>query len=342
MNLEVSCRIVQAILQRLAEQHQETERVFSCLPYSREYLANKNERITWDDFCRVVDRLKANWSESDFEALGNRVLRSRSFHGSMTTARLFFNASDLYLWINRNGTGPGSQLFSCVQSDPRLIGRNHIALTLRLTPGHRACPEFFFITIGAMKVVSTLIGLPPSVVDMTPIEDGASFDIRCPEGGGQIAWLRRALTWPKSLRIAATELRDANEALNERYGELAAARDTLARQATQLKVAYDISQLIRADLDLDATLDAIARSLVEVAGFAAAMVTMDATLSGQRMVRRAEAGHGAGGGGDHDTDTGSARATDRHRIPDPCRPRRSGRSGGTPGVHRPGDRHGDR
>lgn len=59
----------------------------------------------------------------------------------------------------------------------------------------------------------------------------------------------------------------------------------MEHQATQLKVAYEISRLIHADLDLDSTLDAIARSLVSVAGFAGATLSVD-TLTREAPVHR--------------------------------------------------------
>jgi signal transduction histidine kinase/DNA-binding response OmpR family regulator len=290
MKQEVSCRTVQAINQYLTEQHHDTAIVYAAVPHSPAYLAKKNERITWDDFCAIVANLRSIWTDEDFEQLGSRVLQSRSFHGSMTAARLFFDATDLYVWVNRNSTGPGAQLFTCVAATTILLGKAHLSLTLRLTPGHQPCHEFFVITKGAMKVASTLIGLAPSIVEMSEGTDEATYDIRCPEGGGRIAWLRRALAWPKSFRVAATELRDANEALNERYAELEAARDKVTHQATQLKVAYDISQLIRADLDLDSTLQAIAHSLVDVAGFASAAIRVDTVIDDRHIERQTSAG----------------------------------------------------
>jgi signal transduction histidine kinase/DNA-binding response OmpR family regulator len=290
VNLEVSCRTIQAILQFLIERHQDTGVVYAGLPYSPSYLANKNERISWDDFRSVVSTLRTVWTDKDFEELGSRVLRSRSFYGSMTAARLFFNTTDLYVWLNRNSSGPGAQFFSCIRSRTAVVNRSNIVLTLWLTPGHQPCHEFYVITKGAMKSASVLIGLPPSEVAMTEIKGGATFHIRCPEGGGSIAWLRRMLERPKNFRIAAMELREANEALNERYAELEAARDRLSLQATQLRVAHEISQLIQSSLDLDSTLQAIAQSLVEVAGFAAAVVSMDVDLDDRHITRRAVAG----------------------------------------------------
>jgi signal transduction histidine kinase/DNA-binding response OmpR family regulator len=296
MNQEVSCRTIQAIIQNLRERHQDVGVIYADVPYSHAHLSNKNERIGWDDFCTIVRNLKTIWSDADFESLGSRVIESASFYGSMTASRLFFNSPDLYIWVNRNSSGPGAQLFTCIHSTTTIVRPNHLSVTLSLLPDYQYCHEFFMITKGALTTTPTLIGLPPSRVAMREMDNGAIYEIDCPEGGGTIAWVRRALTWPRTFRIAVKELKDANESLHERFTELEAAREKVARQATQLKVAYDISRLIHSSLDLDSTLDAIAHSLVEVAGFAAAAITVDTATEGRRIERHAMAGNAFPGG----------------------------------------------
>ena len=66
----------------------------------------------------------------------------------------------------------------------------------------------------------TLLGLPPSRVEMTIDQRGASYDIDYPKGGGALAWLRKLFLWPLTVRAAARELKDAHEALQTRYKEL--------------------------------------------------------------------------------------------------------------------------
>jgi signal transduction histidine kinase len=93
--------------------------------------------------------------------------------------------------------------------------------------------------------MSTLIGLEPAQVEMREIDRGAFYDVFYPEGGGSLSWLRRAVTWPFAARIVARELKEANEALHERYAQLEQANIQVQRQASKLKEEYRIRELMQ-------------------------------------------------------------------------------------------------
>ena len=71
---------------------------------------------------------------------------------------------------------------------------------------------------------------------------------------------------------AARQLKEANEVLHERYAQLEEAQARIQHQATQLRTAFSISEHIRSNLNLEATIEAVAQSLVEEAHFAGAKV----------------------------------------------------------------------
>ena len=286
MKKEVSCRTVQNILEYAAELNLSPEAVCKGVPYPIDYLQNKNERIEWDVYCRMIANLRPSLSDNEFERMGFKATQSVPFRALLVVARLLFTGPDLYFWWTTGANAPGRQLFNCLASKIVRTGGNHVILDLALLPGFQYCREFFVITKGSMAAGTVLIGLDPAQVEMRETERGAIYDITCPEGGGTISWLRRAIMWPFAARAAARELNEANESLHERYAQLEEAREKVQRQATQLKVAYDISRLIHANLDLDSSLQAITRSLVEVAGFAAAALSLD-TLSEHEPVKRA-------------------------------------------------------
>lgn len=282
--------MVQSILEYAAKQNLSPEKLCSEVPYTLEYLRNKRERIEWDVFCRIMANLRLNWSDDEFERMGFDIIRSVPFRSLLVVVRLLFTGPELYFWWTTGPDGPGRQLFSCLTPAIEQIGKNHIVLTLTLQPGYDFCREVFVTTKGSMAAGPELIGLGPARVSMREIERGAIYDILCPEGGGAISRLRRAIMRPFAARTAARELKEANEALHERYAQLEDAREKVQRQATQLKVAYDISRLIHANLDLDSTLAAIARSLVTVAGFAAAILSVDTLTKEEPIKRIAKAG----------------------------------------------------
>jgi signal transduction histidine kinase len=64
------------------------------------------------------------------------------------------------------------------------------------------------------------VGAGPAQVAYHPLPDGAVYDIRVPQTGGPLAFLRRGVTWLFAARSTARELRRANAELHERYLEL--------------------------------------------------------------------------------------------------------------------------
>src|SRR5690606_24614395 len=107
---------------------------------------------------------------------------------------------------------------------------------------------------------------------LTRIPRGGRYYIKVPQGIPLLTRIWRVVTWPFAVRAAAKELREAHEALQERYGELESARAKLDRQAARLRTAHAINDLIHHDLDLKRTLHAIARALVEEASFQGAKI----------------------------------------------------------------------
>ena len=273
MKKEVSCRVVQVILRYAEKRNLRPETLFAGVPYTLDYLLNKHERVEWDVYRRISANLRPFLSNDEFEALGFEAATSGALlPGTSIIARLLFTSTEFYFWFNSSANGPCAQLFTCIDSTTVQLGRNHIVVTLTLRAGYPMSREFFIITKGGLANASSLLGLPPSRVAMREIDRGAVYDIYCPEGGGALSWLRRALTWPFVVRSAARELKEANEVLHERYAQLEEARTRIEHQATQLRTAFSISEHIRSNLNLEATVDAVAECLVEEAHFAGAKV----------------------------------------------------------------------
>ena len=237
------------------------------------FLRNKHERVEWSDFCMVMANLRPHLSDDQFVELGRDiVLTEPQFTGASVIGRLLFTGAEFYSWFNRTTDGPGVQLFACITPSVKQVDKNRLVVTLRLFPSYEHRREFFLITRGSLEMASTYMGLQPATVEMREIDHGAIYDILCPEAGGALSWLRKAITWPFTARSAARQLKEANEVLHERYGQLEDAQSKIQRQATQLRTAFSISEHIRRNLDLDATIEAVTQSLVEEGHFASAQL----------------------------------------------------------------------
>ena len=275
MNKDVSCGVLLSYFEELRRRGLPPEIICKDVPYTLRYLRNKRERIEWDVFCTLTANLRSYLNDEELESMGFVSIRAHPFFSAAAViVRLLFTGPELYFWVNDPVRGPSHQMFTCMYATTELAGKNHVITTLTLNPGYVDCREFFLVTKGALRACTTLLGLPPARVEMRWIDRGAVYDIWCPEGGGALSWLRRALAWPWNARTVARELKEANEALLARYAQLEEAQARIQHQAMQLQTAFSISDLIRRNLDLDSTAEAVARSLVEAAHFAAARVTV--------------------------------------------------------------------
>jgi signal transduction histidine kinase/DNA-binding response OmpR family regulator len=280
---------IQPLLEYLEIRNLPLETLLAGVPYTLDYLRNKHERIEWDMYCKIMANLRMNWSDDDFEQLGFGLTRTVPFRKIMIVAKFLFTPPEAYSWWI-SGRGPARQFFDCVTPTIERVGENHLFITLTLPPGYHYCRELFLTTKGSLAAGTEVMGLGVSHVSMQETEHGAIYEIICPGGGGAIARIGKALMWPFAARAAARELKDAKAALYERYAQLEDAKEKVERQATQLKVAYDISRLIHANLDLDSTLQAIAGSLVKVAGFAAATLSVGTLATEEHVERIVKAG----------------------------------------------------
>ena len=243
---EVSCIVLDAIFRALEERHLPPEVVFSGIPYDLDYLRNKHERIDWADFCRVMSNASAICSFEDFERIGYGIVKTRLWRFAAPIAALLFTTTDFYTWHNSPGkSGGGRQLTTCVVPTQKIIAKNHIRLILEIEQGYQDCPEFFYVAKGGMSLPPVAFGSDPATVQMKRIERGAQYDIYYTERRGALVWLRKMVTWPFAARIVARELKEANEALLERYAQLERANIEVQRQAEELEEEHKMREIMR-------------------------------------------------------------------------------------------------
>jgi len=86
-----------------------------------------------------------------------------------------------------------------------------------------------------------------------------------------------------SRHSAIDELNNAYELLYDRFYELEESKAKIQIQAKQLQTAYNFSQLIRGDLNLDDTLQTIAKSLISLEEFDGLEITVDESIAGEKF-----------------------------------------------------------
>jgi signal transduction histidine kinase len=296
---DVSCRALGMLLKTARRESVPDAVLLEGVAHDMGYLRNTKNTIAWDEFCRVLRNTRAVWSLQKLSDLNEAFMRSPFVSYVGVVARLLFSARDLFDWICKRSVGGGAQLFgSCVRPAYEHIGDDITVIRLEIQAPLAASPEFFWMTRGAFIAMPRLVGAGDAHVDMAIDDRVGSFRVRYQRRRGTLASLLRLVSWPFTARAAARELKDAHETLIERYLQIEDARAKLNHQATQLRTAHTVNDLVQRDLDPARTLDTVARALVDEAGFAWAEIALgppESTGAGGR-VRTARFGEPAGAG----------------------------------------------
>ncbi|HVH47054.1 MAG TPA: ATP-binding protein, partial [Labilithrix sp.] len=246
-------------------------------------------------FVRMMQNAERIWTQAEIETMGGSWIDSPFLRHIRLIAGALFTPKQFYHWLATNKKTQASganQMFTNATTTVRDVGPDRLSIDLTVGEGYELCPAFFLLTKGGFRDIPRLVGQPIASVTMTDIEGGARYDIVLPPGRNRVNPIRRAIRWVMAPAAAARELDDAHETLGVRYAQLEAARAKLALQAAQLRTAYTVNQLIQKDLDLDLTLETIAKALVEEAGFPSVRVELDVVVDDVKIVRSLHRGDG--------------------------------------------------
>jgi signal transduction histidine kinase len=284
---EVSCRVFPLFFKPLKARGIPLEKLTEGTDLSIATLRNKQERIDWSDLCIILHNLSQVFDEDELRAIGRSYFHTPSLRFLFVVARILFTPMEFCRWVNKPREGAGNQMFSCVVPVHRELSDHELEIDLTLEDGYQICWEFFVITSGNFEEMPRLLGLPPAKVKLTRLPRGGRLHVTLPQRVRFLTRLRRALTWPFTIRAAARELKEAHETLLERYEQLEDARTKLARREVLLDTAYRAGQQIWSERDPSTTATAIAEALVEVSGFASATVDAAPTEAPERLERAA-------------------------------------------------------
>lgn len=233
---------------------------------------SKNARVSWQDFCRMHSNVRSEFSDDDLVEMGRQYFRSPALRFVFVIARLRFTPMGFFRFLNTPKKGAGNQMFTCLVPSHNEISEHECILELTLPEGYEVCWEFFLVSKGNMEEMPKLLGYPPASITLERIPRGARYHIKIPNHIALLTRLRRALTWPFTVRAAARELQEAHETLRDRYVEIDAANTALDRQRALLDTAYRFGQRIYGERDAALTAQAITEALVDIAGFAEASI----------------------------------------------------------------------
>ncbi len=287
---EVSSKVFALFMRPLAAKGIAAEEMVKGTTVTLATLRNKNQRVDWADHCAIMRNLRAHFTDAEFRQIGRAYLQSPGLRFMFVLARVLLTPMGFYRWMNKPRQGGGNQMFSCVTPSHREVSDHECEAELTLPEGFEVCWEFFVITSGNFAEMPRLLGYPAAEVTLTPIPRGGRFRMVVSRRTPFLTRIRRALTWPFTVRAAARELEEAHETLQDRFEQLESARTQLDRQATRLRTAHKVNQLIQGDLDLDRTVEMIAEELTREAGFAGVELDLAVTMDDVRIERTVERG----------------------------------------------------
>jgi signal transduction histidine kinase len=293
---EVSSKVFHIFFKAAAAKGITLEQMVEGTTVSVETLRSKNGRLDWAELCTIHRNLRPAFSDDDLTEIGRSYFRSPALRFVFVIARLRFTPMGFYRWLSKPRQGAGNQMFTCIVPNHRDISETECELELTLPDGYEVCWDFFLISRGNMEEMPRLLGYPSATVTLERIERGARYHITIPKRTRFLTRLRRALTWPFTVRAAARELQEAHETLRDRYAEIDSAHQALDRQRAVLDTAYRFGQRIMSERDPAIIAPAIASSLVDIAGFAGASLEV-ARADVPEQIERATAGAPTDGDG---------------------------------------------
>jgi signal transduction histidine kinase len=295
---EVATKVFHIWFRPLAAKGLAPDRLIEGTSLSLATLRRRNERVDWGDLCAIHRNLRPYFTDEELVEVGRSYFRSRGLRFAFVIGRVLLTPMGFYRFINKPRAGAGNQMFTCVVPQHREISDTECEVELTLPEGYEVCWDFFLVSKGNFEEMPRLLGYPAANVELERIPHGGRYHITIRERTRLVTRVLRTLTWPFTVRAAARELRDAHESLIERYHEIEDAKVQLDRQATQLRTAHTVNDLVQRHLDLTRTLDTVARALVEQAGFAWAEIRLcpaDPEPAGAARTVRF-----GGGDGDHE------------------------------------------
>ena len=216
---EVSCQPILPFFEALRARGLPDHLLSEGTGYSAAHLTDPRNRVSWAGFSAFMANVERGFDDAEILEIGATLPTAAGLRTLILVTRLLYSVADAYLFVFAPG-GPASQMVTAVEADVHQVGPNEITLRTLMRPGYAPSRANFVAMQGTLQSLSSALGFGPAQVAMTLLADGAHFRVRLPPGGGKLAWLRRALSWPFATRSAAAELLTARDEVVARSVEL--------------------------------------------------------------------------------------------------------------------------
>ncbi len=285
---DVSCRNLFWTFELCAKRNIDPRRVTRDVPYSVAHLKDPSRFIDWQSYTTFISNVGRYLTEDELLTAGRNAWNSGDLRIYSYIGRLLFNVKDLYLEIF-GALGALGKLYPCEVS---VVHRGHRNLQILLTMNPDCTPSYTFhmMLAGQMIGLPASLGYPAAKVEVTHLENGASFDVSYGNQRGLLAPFRKAALWLFSARQTAKELTSTYESLLEKYRELREETQKLKLAEQKAQESEDRYRLIADNandiiwtMDMSLAIQYISPSVRSITGYTEAEIK---TLSLRNLLTR--------------------------------------------------------
>lgn len=271
---EVSNRGMQGVIDWLIEKKFDDKILFDGIPYDLSYLKDRQERIEWWVYCKIIANLRPYFTQTDFENMNRHMISRGKYFEGVLFGFFFFGSNKLSRIFHKQIWKLGEFQFSNIKQKTEFLDKNKMKIYAILDEGYEFPVEFAYFTKGAWDEFAALVGRKGFKVEFTVSKQLITFIVSWDKEGFFFR-IARVVRWFFNIKKALFEVTDTHAELLQRYDQLQESKLKLEKQTTQLKTAYEISTSIRQSLDIKDTLEAIAKTLVKEAEFSAVYIELD-------------------------------------------------------------------
>ena len=280
---DVSCKPLSSIVNYAKNKGIDLKNILEGVPYDLSYLLNKNERIEWWVFCKIIENIRPFFTLSDFEQIGREIQKEMHYIEGYIFAFLFFSSSKISKIIReplfKAENKVLDSMFSCFEKDFEVFEKNKTRMSIFLKPGYQQCPEWFYMSKALWEQIGKRVGVKGLKIDLSILPNGGVYLVSWDEDRF-FTGLKKQIHWLFNIRKAFVELTESHEELSNNYNKLEESKKLLQRQTTQLTTAYNISKSIRQNLDIAKTLNTITYALVYDAGLSFSKIKLYKDVEG--------------------------------------------------------------
>ncbi|MBK7864152.1 MAG: response regulator [Archangiaceae bacterium] len=285
---EVSCKAFWLWFEVAKQRGIDPARYVEGLPVSLQHISNSGNRVDWDVFVSLIDRLEALvGGPKELETVSQVFAQAPSVKGVRSALSIVTSPRAMYWAVHR---WFGHALFTIVESTFHDVGPNEIEMQLKIPPGFRPSGAFLRMNAGVFRANPRALDLPDANVEFNGDERLGTYRIRLPLSMTLYARIKRAFTIFLGAGAAFQELGSQQEEIKQKYFQLNDANLALEKERNTIQLLLELSQAATEVRTVDEVVKSITSELSERLAFARVDTVVDTEQDGVTV--RAEASKG--------------------------------------------------